>query len=334
MVNRDVTRATLLVVFSACCFGSLGPLTIVALDDGMALQANQAWRYGTTALLLVGYGWFRRNRAVPHSVSAMYDANRAPWYSPRMFLLAGGGQALIATLALSALRWIPAATEAFLFYTFPAWVAVITAVRGIERIDRVRGTALVLAMSGVGIMVGTPSAASLHPVGVALALAAALVYALYIPMLDTMQRGRPPLEVSQAIATGGALAFLVWSLSTGTLLEPTSMRAVGSGVLQGVLSTGAFLGFLAGLAQLGPVRTAITSTIEPFWTALLGVLMLGQPIGPATYLGGVAIMGAVYLLQRPAVTYVVVTDATQGVASGGLHSSTEHEDGRSGRPLS
>ena len=40
--------------------------------------------------------------------------------------IAGGGQATVATLALVALRWIPAATEAsFLFYTFPAWVAVI-----------------------------------------------------------------------------------------------------------------------------------------------------------------------------------------------------------------
>lgn len=291
-----MARATLLVVFSACCFGSLGPLTIVALNDGMSLQANQTWRYGTTAFLLVAYGIVQRHRTTRHALS---DPHRLPWYAPRMFLLAGGGQALIATLALSALHWIPAATEAFLFYTFPAWVAVFTAVRGIERIDRNRGTALVLALSGVAIMVGTPSAESLNPVGVALALSAALVYAMYIPMLDTMQRGRPPLEVSQAIATGGALVFLVWSVSTGTLLESSSVRAIGSGVLQGVLSTGAFLGFLAGLAHLGPVRTAITSTIEPFWTALLGVLMLGQSIRPASYLGGIAIMGAVYLLQRP-----------------------------------
>jgi drug/metabolite transporter (DMT)-like permease len=75
--------------------------------------------------------------------------------------------------------------------------------------------------------------------------------------------------------------------------------AFGASVLQGVLSAGSFLGFLAGLKVLGNVRTAITSTVEPFWTTMLGVVLLNQGIGSGTILGGAAIMGAVLLLQRP-----------------------------------
>ena len=59
----------------------------------------------------------------------------------------------------------------------------------------------------------------------------------------------------------------------------------------------AFLAFLRGLAEIGPVRTAIVSTIEPFWTALLGSVVLGQQIGTRTLAGGLLIAAAVILLQ-------------------------------------
>jgi drug/metabolite transporter (DMT)-like permease len=59
----------------------------------------------------------------------------------------------------------------------------------------------------------------------------------------------------------------------------------------------AFLAFLRGLAEIGPVRTAIVSTVEPFWTALLGSIVLGQQIGPRTLGGGLLIAAAVVLLQ-------------------------------------
>jgi drug/metabolite transporter (DMT)-like permease len=62
----------------------------------------------------------------------------------------------------------------------------------------------------------------------------------------------------------------------------------------------AFILFLRGLAVLGPVRTAIVSTAEPFFTAALAAPVLGQPITVRTVVGGVLIAAAVVLLQRPA----------------------------------
>jgi drug/metabolite transporter (DMT)-like permease len=130
-------------------------------------------------------------------------------------------------------------------------------------------------------------------------LSGALVYALYIPLLSALQRGRDALDVSRAIAVGGTVLFATWSLSSGTLFEIPDMVAFGASLLQGLLSAGSFLGFLAGLKVLGNVRTAITSTVEPFWTTMLGVVLLGQGVGTGTIIGGIAIMGAVLLLQRP-----------------------------------
>lgn len=298
--RRAVLRATLLVALSACCFGSISPLTLYALKQGVSLQGVQAWRYTTTAVIFVLYAWWRPSRTPAPLVD---DLGRpiAPWYSPRVMLIAGGGQVAVATLALTALRWIPAATEAFLFYTYPAWVAIITAARGTEKLDAIKVIALVLALGGIAAMVGAPDTASLHPLGLLCVISAALVYAFYIPILGDLQRVRAPIDVSRAISIAGASMFLAWALATDTLFAHFDARAIGASVLQGVLSSGAFLGFLAGLSTLGSVRTAITSTVEPFWTSLLGVVLLSQPIGTGTLLGGAAIMAAVLLLQRPSV---------------------------------
>lgn len=292
--SAQLLRATLLIVVSACCFGSISPLTVIATGHGMALESVQAWRYTTSAVLLVAVGWWR---GTPRRGGV------APWFTPRILLVAGGGQATVATLALLSLQWLPAATVSFLFYTFPAWVAVITALRGIERLDRTRVTALALALGGIGFMVGAPSAASLNPRGVATVLTAALVYALYIPVLGTLQRQREAIDVSRAIAVGGAVLFAAWAVVTGTLFGIPDGTAFGVSALQGVLSAVSFLTFLAGLRVLGPVRTAIASTVEPFWTTMLGLVLLRQPVGTGTLIGGVAIMGAVLLLQRPAVAH-------------------------------
>lgn len=288
--RRAALRGTLAVVISACCFGSISPLTVIATDRGMALESIQSWRYLTSALLLVAIGVLRRPAAPAQGIG--------PWYAPRTLLLAGSGQALVATLALAALRWLPAATASFLFYTYPAWVTVITALRGLEPLDRTRLVALTLALGGIGAMVGAPDAASLSPIGLVVILSGALVYALYIPLLGSLQRGRDPLDVSRAIAVGGTAIFVAWALTAGTLFAVPDPVAFGASVAQGVLSAGSFLGFLAGLKVLGSVRTAITSTVEPFWTTMLGVVLLGQSVGTGTIVGGAAIMAAVLLLQR------------------------------------
>lgn len=308
--RSQLVRATLLVAMSACCFGSISPLTQVAKENGAALQAIQAWRYCTTAILLLLYAAFRSGAT---TVGDARGTGVAPWYSPRVLLLAGGGQASVATLALLSLNWLPTATASFLFYTYPAFVAILAALRGLEALDRSRMGALVLALGGIVIMVGAPDADTLHPVGVAVILGGALVYALYIPLLNSLQQGRGPMDVARAISVGGSLLFLVWALATGTLFAHFDARTMAASVAQGVLSAGAFVGFLAGLSTLGPVRTAITSTVEPFWTTILALLLLGQPVRGGTLLGGAAIMGAVLLLQRPA------------VALPRLHSSPAHE---------
>lgn len=280
------SRATMLVLFSACCFGSIPILITLATSSGARLVDVLAWRYLIAAALLV---------VVSGGVAPVLAPGRRAW---PVIVLAGGGQAVIAFVSLSALRYIPAATLTFLFYTYPAWVAIMAAVRGTERISRQGAIALALSLAGIALMVGMPGAGGLHPLGALLALSSALLYAAYIPLIDGLGRGLPA-AVTSAYATTGAGAILIvvamWQGGLALRFAPIGWTVV---VILAVVSTVlAFIAFLRGLAAIGPVRTAIVSTIEPFWTALLGSVVLGQQLGPRTLGGGVLIAAAVILLQ-------------------------------------
>ena len=289
MATLSVGRATVLVAFSACCFGSIAILVTLATRAGARLSEVLAWRFLIAALLLAivagGPSIVRREarRGVP------------------LIVLAGGGQAAIGALSLGALRYIPAATMIFLFYTYPAWVTVISAMRGKEALTGRRLLALLLSLAGIGVMVGVPGtgASSVATPGVLLALAGALLYALYIPMINHLGRELPPALTATYATTGAGIILTVFAAITGGFArQPASVWLTI--VLLAVLCTViAFTFFLRGLAALGPVRTAIVSTVEPFWGALLGALVLAQPLAARTLTGGALVAAAVVILNLP-----------------------------------
>lgn len=274
------------ILGAAAGFSAIPIFTVLATDRGGAsLETVLAGRYllAAVALLLIAGATVRR--PIPRG-----DL----W---RLIVLGGLGQAAVAFLALSALAFLPASTMVFLFYTYPAWVAVIAAVRRTESLTGRRLLALGLALGGIWALVGSPWAGALHPAGVALTLTSALVYAMYIPFLEAMQRNAGPVVASMWVSVGAAVVFLAAGGVLGRLTTlPTPLAWIGTLGLAMISTALAFILFLRGLALLGPVRTAIVSTAEPFFVTGLGVLVLSQPPSGATLIGGALVAGAVVLI--------------------------------------
>ena len=276
-------------MLGACCFGAIAIFVVLARRTGAPLSSILAWRFLIAAALLT---------IAAGGISAL----RIPRIRIiHVLVVGGGGQALISFLALRALDHLSAGMNAFLFYTYPAWVTAFAALRGIDRIDARRLVALVISFAGIATMVGTPWAetSNVPLVGVLLSLSAAACYGLYIPAIGRMQEGIRPTVVSAYVALGAGLVHVVVGLASGTLtvrLDPVAWASIAGFAIIGTAI--AFLLFLRGLAVLGSVRTAIVSTIEPFFTTLLGALVLSQPLPPSSLLGGALIALAVVLLQR------------------------------------
>jgi drug/metabolite transporter (DMT)-like permease len=158
--------------------------------------------------------------------------------------------------------------------------------------------ALILALAGVTIMVGAPGSAAMNGKGVALALGASFMYAAYLPVLRRIQRDIPPKTATFFLVIGAAALFVIAALFQGGLSLPARTDARIEIAILAVVCTGmAFTALISGLSVLGPVRTAIIATVEPFFTALLGVLILKNDLRPATIFGGVLIVLAVVLIE-------------------------------------
>ncbi len=283
--DASVGRATLLIILSALSFGSISVLTVLVTAAGVPLLTAMAWRYLLGVTLLGAVARPGRIRSIP-TLRVV-----------QLVVTGGCGQALITYLSLHALEYIPVGPLAFLFYTYPAWVALLAALRKTERLTSVRVIALTLALAGVTIMVGAPTE-KLNPIGVMLALGSALLYSAYLPALEHVQAGIPAVIATFLLIGGAAIAFLMAALLTGEFFIPVGITVWLEILVLAVVSTVvAFLTLIKGLAVLGPVRTSIVATVEPFFTATLGVLVLGNQMSTTTLLGGILIAGAVLLIQ-------------------------------------
>lgn len=282
----SMVRGTGAALGAALGFASVSILTSLALEEGVRLATVLAWRYLIASAVLLT--WL--------AVTAQAVPNRRDL--GRLLVVGGIGQGLIVYLALSSLAYIDAATLGFLFFTFPAWVAFFQVIRRAEGLDGRRIAALSLSLVGVMIIVGAPSAADLDLRGVGLALGAAVLYGAFIPMLRWLQ-GNNSITVTTAWTKVGAAAGLLlltipdrgpsWVLS-GRAWGVIAILALAGTVAPSLL-------FLKSINLIGPVRTAIVSTVEPFLTALLSLLVLARPLSGPTLLGGTLIGLAVLLLQ-------------------------------------
>jgi drug/metabolite transporter (DMT)-like permease len=215
-------------------------------------------------------------------------------------LIGGCGQALITYLSLHALQYISVGPLAFLFYTYPAWVALVAAVRRTERLTALRIGALALALIGVTVMVGTPRE-KLESIGVMLAIASAILYALYLPALEQLQRGLPALLATFYLIVGSAIAFVIAALIRDELFVPSGRVVWVNITTLAIVSTViAFSALIKGVSILGPVRTSIIATVEPFFTAILGMIVLRNRFTASTLLGGVLIGAAILVIELSA----------------------------------
>jgi len=279
-------------LLAALGFAAVSTFTEIAMREGTSLWNVLMWRFVIGAVVMIVFAIVRRYRWLPWRDAAMW------------VVLGGGGQALLIGMALSSLQFVTVATLAFLFYTYPAFVVVVQSLRGAERLTTPRLVALALSLGGIVVIAGVPAAGRGLPwQGAALGLGAALVYALYIPLMQWMQRDYPVALTSAYAKAGSALCFLalgVGAASITTQVTHTAWAAiVGLALFSTVLPT---VFFMMGLMRLGPVSTAIVSTTEPFITALLGAMVLAQPVGRNTTIGGIMIVAAVVLLQTKGAT--------------------------------
>lgn len=210
------------------------------------------------------------------------------------------------------LMYVQVGTAILIAYIFPALVVVGAVIFYKEKFTRVKGLALLLALSGCALTVDPLQTlsgnVSLNGFGLLMAFISAFVTAAYILLSSRFGRGVPGLIASAYSLPAMAIFYVLWSALGQLGLD---MSVVGSGfafsmnglgwfycILIGFATSLAWTFYLIGLPRVGPSRASILVTSEPATAVFLGILLLGEPASPIKLAGGALIFWAVYLLRK------------------------------------
>jgi drug/metabolite transporter (DMT)-like permease len=275
-----------LCVLSGAAFGSLAIFGKQAYAGGLGVVEVLVIRFALAAPLLVGLALVARRGL------------RVGWPTAwRLLALGGVGYAIQATLFFNALTRISAGLAGLLLYLYPALVTAGAVALGRSRLDRATVLGLTLSLTGIVLVIGLPGE-RLDAVGVALGLASACWYTVYILVGEYLLRGVDPLAASAYVSSGAACSFLAAAVVVGGRgLVGATPSAYAAGAAMAVIGTAlAIAAFLAGLARVGSAWASIASSFEPVFTVALGVAVLGDPLGPGKVVGGLAVVAGAVLL--------------------------------------
>ncbi len=285
-----------LCLLSAACFGAMAVFGKLAYAAGVSPEALLLLRFTLAAALL---GAVLVLRPQVRRGSGARSGRRVRNVVLVALGLGAVGYATQATLYFAALQRIDASLVALVFYTYPTLVVLAAAVLGRERLTPARAAAVLAASGGTLLVLLGAGGVRVDPVGVGLALGAALTYTVYILVADGVVHRMPPVVLSALVMGGAAVTLALGVLLTGgadLALRPAGWLWVGC--IAVVSTVVAMLAFFAGLQRTGPATAAIVSTAEPLVTAALAALALGELLTPVQLAGGLLVLAAVAVVQR------------------------------------
>lgn len=272
----------LYVAIAAVLWGLLGPVTRIALREGMDAVEVAIWR----ALLAAGIF------AVHATVIGRVRLDRRDLPSVVAFGVVG-----VAGLLACYSRAVEAggaALAAILLYTAPVWVAILSTLFLGERMTGRKLIALFVATAGVaGIAVSSGTGGiRLTPAALGWGLGSGFAYALYYLFGKRYFDRYPTATLFVYALPVGAVAMLPMA----RLTHKTAV-AWGALVFLAVVSTYlAYLFYSAGLRRVEATRASTVATVEPVVAAVAALLMWGERLSAAAYACGALVLLGVLLM--------------------------------------
>lgn len=275
-----------LVMASAAAF-AFGPVGArLAYEDGSATLTVVALRGMVAVALMASLVLLFRQEFRLH--------RRAwPWA-----LACGALQGVAVYGFLGSVALVPISVAVLVFFTHPLLLAAVAHWRGTERLTARKGVLMVLAFAGLALALG-PEFGAIEPSGLALAALSSVAVGGMILCIGRAQRHASSTQLNLYATAISTLSISLVATLLSAWTPPTGARgwlgivAAGLGVGLGLLA------FFAALRHLGPVRASVLSSVEPLFSILLAMLVLGQGLGPEQWAGAMVIVGALALFEAP-----------------------------------
>lgn len=273
----------LLIAISAASFGTLAIFGRFAYEDGMDIYTVLFLRFGLSASFMTVILILRKEHFPRGSILAQLVGMGALGYVGQSFSY------------LTAIKYASAGLVALLLYLYPIFVAILSVIFLHEKPTRVKTIALAVAFIGTLLTVGPAGG---QWTGILLAIAAALIYSIYIIVGTNVMKHVSAVQSSTVIFASAGVVYGLLTFINGAHFPAGSsgwLTMLGIIVVSTIIPV---VTFLAGLERVGPTNAAMLSTLEPVVTVLLAAWLFGEKLLPIVLLGGGLILAAVILLTR------------------------------------
>lgn len=273
----------LLIAISAASFGTLAIFGRFAYEDGMDIYTVLFLRFGLSASFMTVILILRKEHFPRGSILAQLVGMGALGYVGQSFSY------------LTAIKYASAGLVALLLYLYPIFVAILSVIFLHEKPTRVKTIALAIAFIGTLLTVGPAGG---QWTGILLAIAAALIYSIYIIVGTNVMKHVSAVQSSTVIFASAGVVYGLLTFINGAHFPAGSsgwLTMLGIIVVSTIIPV---VTFLAGLERVGPTNAAMLSTLEPVVTVLLAAWLFGEKLLPIVLLGGGLILAAVILLTR------------------------------------
>lgn len=299
----------LFALLAALLFGANGSLTKLIVEAGLTpMQLTQFRTLGTAViagviLLLTDRAAFRLR----------------PRQLLTMAILGVGGVALLQASYAAALQLLPVGIALLLEYTAVLMVALVAFFVFRERVKARIWVAIGLVLVGLAV-VAQIWASDLDPVGVVLALVAAVTLAFYFLVGERQVGATSPLQVAFWTMTAATLFWAMfsgwWELRPSTFSAPVQVGgALGDLQLPLLLPlaitvvVGSFAPFLLSfyaLKHLSATAAGITASSEVLFAFVVAWLWLGEQLSVVQIAGAAVVLIGIVLAQTARSSKTVV----------------------------
>jgi len=269
----------LLIVISAASFGALPIFIRLAYRTGADPTTLLVLRYSIAAVVMV----------------AIMLARKTPLPRGRiligLILMGAVGYVGQSFAYFTALTMASASLVALLLYLYPAIVTILSALFFKERLTAAKAGAVTLALVGTALTIG-PSGSG-RVAGILLAIAAAVIYSVYILVGSRIMPHASAIAASTTVITAAAVVYIGIVAVRGPAFPQAFSGWVDIFAIALVSTVLPIVTFLAGLERVGPTRASTLSTFEPVMSVMLAIVILGETISPLQVVGGALILAAV-----------------------------------------
>ena len=290
--ESHVLRGIVFAALGGICWGFSGNCAqMLTAELGVPVLWITAVRLTVAAVIFLAICLVREPR---HLLAALRDGRSLAYIAGFAIL----GVLLTQVSYLSAIAYTNAGTGTVLERTGLVLIMGYVCLRT-RRLPRPREAAgLVLAIGGTVLIAtqGDFSRLAIAPAGLGWGLVSAVALAFY-----TLMPGKPLAKWGSFIVTGLAMAMggtvsmagvQPWTL--GVEVTPAVVGIMALMVLVGTFA--AYLFYLQGIADAGPVRAGLVGCVEPVSATIISAAWLGTAVTPMDVLGCAMIVAMVFLV--------------------------------------